>query len=106
MRVNAHPSSGAGRQADELRDVLERFDVGVVVRRMEAGFAELPAYTRFAWPADRGAVAARLGFDLAGPYCPFAARLAGPEILGGFWAAARRDSGAGDLPSGGRGWRA
>jgi hypothetical protein len=39
-----------------LRRVLERFDVGVVVRRMEAGFARLPAYTRFAWSVGRGAV--------------------------------------------------
>lgn len=54
--MNAHPPSGAGQPADELRSVLERFDVGVVVRRMEAGFAQLPAYTRFAWPVDRGAV--------------------------------------------------
>ncbi|MFC5260790.1 PucR family transcriptional regulator [Kribbella qitaiheensis] len=30
-----------------LRSVLERFDVGVVVRRMMLGYRQLPAYTRF-----------------------------------------------------------
>jgi PucR C-terminal helix-turn-helix domain len=39
-----------------LRRVLEGFDVGVVVRRMEVGFSSLPAYTGFPWPVDRGAV--------------------------------------------------
>jgi hypothetical protein len=39
-----------------LRRVLERFDVAVVVRRMETGFGQLPAYTRFSWPVDRSAV--------------------------------------------------
>jgi hypothetical protein len=56
MRVNAHPPSSADKPGDQLRGVLERFDVGVVVRRMEAGFGQLPAYTRFSWPVDRGAV--------------------------------------------------
>jgi hypothetical protein len=57
--VNVLPPSGAGAGAaggGELRRVLERFDVGVVVRRMEAGFGRLPAYTRFEWPVDRTAV--------------------------------------------------
>jgi hypothetical protein len=39
-----------------LRRVLERFDIGVVARRMEAGLGQFPAYVRFAWPVDRGAV--------------------------------------------------
>jgi hypothetical protein len=39
-----------------LRRVLEGFDVGVVVRQMESGFLQLPAYTRFPWPVDRVAV--------------------------------------------------
>jgi hypothetical protein len=47
----------------DLRRVLEGFDVGVVVRRMETGFSLLPAYTSFAWPVDRGAVV-RWNIDL------------------------------------------
>lgn len=39
-----------------LRGVLERLDVDVMVRRMEVGFGQLPAYTRFLWPVDRTAV--------------------------------------------------
>lgn len=39
-----------------MRRVLERFDLGVVVRRMETGFGRLPAYTRFSWPSDRAAI--------------------------------------------------
>ncbi|MFJ4849554.1 MULTISPECIES: PucR family transcriptional regulator [unclassified Streptomyces] len=31
-------------------------DAGVLVRRMEFGFARLPAYTNFLWPVDRAAV--------------------------------------------------
>jgi PucR C-terminal helix-turn-helix domain len=54
--VNADPPSAAGTPPGDLRRVLEGFDVGVVVRRMEAGFGQLPAYTSFAWPVDRGAV--------------------------------------------------
>jgi hypothetical protein len=54
--VSAHPPSGAGKADDELRSVLQRFDVGVVVRRMQAGLDQLPAYTRFSWPEDRSAV--------------------------------------------------
>lgn len=42
--------------ADGLRRVLESFDAGVVARRMEVGFGQLPAYTNFPWPVDRGAV--------------------------------------------------
>jgi hypothetical protein len=47
-----------------LRRVLEGFNLGVVVRRMEAGFAQLPAYTNFPWPVDRAAVV-RWNVDLA-----------------------------------------
>jgi hypothetical protein len=36
-----------------LRSVLERFDVGVVVRRMMLGYHQLPAYTRFDIDQDR-----------------------------------------------------
>jgi hypothetical protein len=39
-----------------LRRVLERFDVGVVVRRMEIGIRQLPTYSRFFWAVDRGAM--------------------------------------------------
>jgi hypothetical protein len=62
--VNVLPPSGPGRAGGELRRVLERFDVGVVVRRMEAGFGRLPAYTDFEWPVDRTAVV-RWNVDLA-----------------------------------------
>lgn len=54
--MSAHPVSGPGESRGALRRVLERFDAGVVVRRMEAGFSQLPAYTSFPWPVDRGAV--------------------------------------------------
>ena len=54
--MSAYPPSDAGKAGDELRSVLQRFDVGVVVRRMQAGLDQLPAYTRFSWPDDRGAV--------------------------------------------------
>jgi hypothetical protein len=54
--MNADPPGAAGLPPGDLRRVLEGFDVGVVVRRMEAGFSQLPAYTSFAWPVDRGAV--------------------------------------------------
>ena len=43
-------------QSPDLRGVLERLDLGVVVRRMEVALAQLPAYTRFLWPVDRAAV--------------------------------------------------
>jgi PucR-like helix-turn-helix protein len=42
--------------AGDLRRVLESFDAGVVARRMQLGLAQLPAYTSFPWPVDRGAV--------------------------------------------------
>ena len=48
--------SEAGNPGDDLRRILEQFDVGVVVRRMEAGLGQLPAYANFPWPVDRGAV--------------------------------------------------
>ncbi|WP_212521503.1 PucR family transcriptional regulator [Actinospica acidithermotolerans] len=54
-RITSDPADRSGSAAD-LRDVLERLDLGVVVRRMEIGFAQLPAYTRFRWPVDRAAV--------------------------------------------------
>ena len=56
--VPPNPADAADRRGPgpELRGVLERLDPGVVVRRMEAGFAQLPAYTGFRWPVDRGAV--------------------------------------------------
>ncbi|MBX7554588.1 helix-turn-helix domain-containing protein [Streptomyces sp. NPDC004232] len=54
--MNVLPPSSAGTAGGELRRVLEGFDVGVVVRRMEAGFGRLPAYTGFEWPVDRTAV--------------------------------------------------
>ena len=54
--MSAHFPSDAGKAGDDLRTVLQRFDVGVVVRRMEAGLGQLPAYTRFTWPAGGGAV--------------------------------------------------
>ena len=56
MRVAAHPPSEAVNPVDDLRRILEQFDVGVVVRRMEAGLGQLPAYTNFPRPVDRGAV--------------------------------------------------
>ncbi|MFF5143145.1 PucR family transcriptional regulator [Streptomyces sp. NPDC013157] len=54
--MNVHRPAGAGSADGDLRGVLQRFDVGVVVRRMEAGFGRLPAYTDFQWPVDRAAV--------------------------------------------------
>ncbi|MER6538280.1 helix-turn-helix domain-containing protein [Streptomyces sp900105755] len=54
--MNVHRPAGAGGADGDLRGVLQRFDVGVVVRRMEDGFARLPAYTDFQWPVDRAAV--------------------------------------------------
>lgn len=56
MSVNAHLPAGDGKSDRDLRRVLERFDVGVVVRRMEIGIRQLPAYSRLSWPADRGAM--------------------------------------------------
>ena len=46
----------AREPSNDLRRVLERFNLGVVVRRMETGFGQLPAYTRFSWPVDRRAI--------------------------------------------------
>jgi hypothetical protein len=56
MPVNAHSASSPGESRGALRRVLERFDVGVVTRRMEKGFSQLPAYTGFPWEVDRSAV--------------------------------------------------
>jgi PucR C-terminal helix-turn-helix domain len=51
--VGAEPSASDGGPNDDLRGVLEQFDVGVVVRRMMLGYREIPAYTRFEWTEDR-----------------------------------------------------
>ena len=56
MSVNAHLPADDGKADSDLRRVLGRFDVGVVVRRMEIGIRQLPAYSRFSWPVDRGAI--------------------------------------------------
>ena len=56
MSVDAHLSADDGKSDGDLRRVLERFDVAVVVRRMETGIRRLPAYSRFFWPVDRGAM--------------------------------------------------
>ena len=56
MSVNAHLPVDDGTSDSDLRRVLERFDAGVVVRRMEVGIRQLPAYSRFFWPVDRGAM--------------------------------------------------
>jgi PucR C-terminal helix-turn-helix domain len=49
-------SPGPGEPDGGLRRVLESFDAGVVARRMQVGLDQLPAYTNFPWPVDRGAV--------------------------------------------------
>jgi hypothetical protein len=54
--VHAHLPADDGKSDTDLRRVLGRFDVGVVVRRMEIGIRQLPAYSRFFWPVDRGAM--------------------------------------------------
>jgi len=56
VSVNAYLSVDDARSDSDLRRVLERFDAGVVVRRMEIGIRQLPAYSRFFWPVDRGAM--------------------------------------------------
>jgi hypothetical protein len=56
MGVKAHLPADDGKSDTDLRHVLERFDVGVVERRMETGIRQLPAYSRFFWPVDRGAM--------------------------------------------------
>ena len=56
MSVNAHLPVDDAQSDSDLRRVLERFDAGVVVRRMEIGIRQLPAYSRFFWPVDRGAM--------------------------------------------------
>jgi hypothetical protein len=55
-RVNADPAASADESRKALREVLERFDAGAVTRRMEAGLSQVPAYSTFPWPVDRGAV--------------------------------------------------
>ncbi len=56
MSVNAHVPVDDRKSGSDLRRVLGRFDVGVVARRMEVGIRQLPAYSRFFWPVDRGAM--------------------------------------------------
>jgi PucR-like helix-turn-helix protein len=56
ISVNAHLPVDDGESDGDLRRVLGRFDVGVVERRMETGIRQLPAYSRFFWPVDRGAM--------------------------------------------------
>lgn len=51
--MGADLSPDQRRPDEELRGVLERFDAGVVSRRMMLGYRELPAYTRFEWGEDR-----------------------------------------------------
>ena len=58
-----HPPGGRGPDP-RLRAILERLDVGVVVRRMELGFRELPAYTRFAWDDEAGDRVAALRWNV------------------------------------------
>ncbi|MEU8950772.1 helix-turn-helix domain-containing protein [Streptomyces sp. NPDC048489] len=54
--MNGDLSPDAAPAGSDLRSVLERLDVGVVVRRMATGFDQLTAYTSFEWPVDRTAV--------------------------------------------------
>jgi PucR C-terminal helix-turn-helix domain len=56
VSVDAHLPVDDGKSDGDLRRVLGRFDAGVVVRRMEIGIRQLPAYSRFFWPVDRGAM--------------------------------------------------
>jgi PucR C-terminal helix-turn-helix domain len=56
VSVNAHLPVDDAKSDSDLRRVLGRFDAGVVVRRMEIGIRQLPAYSRFFWPVDRGAM--------------------------------------------------
>jgi PucR C-terminal helix-turn-helix domain len=52
--VNADLPVDDHKSDSDLRRLLGRFDAGVVERRMEIGIRQLPAYSRFIWPADRG----------------------------------------------------
>ncbi len=54
--MNADPAAGTDESSEALRGVLERLDVAAVTRRLEAGLRQLPAYSVFLWPVDRGAV--------------------------------------------------
>jgi hypothetical protein len=56
VSVTAHLRVDDGESDSDLQRVLRRFDVGVVGRRMELGIRQLPAYSRFFWPVDRGAM--------------------------------------------------
>jgi hypothetical protein len=56
VRVNADPAADTDESRKALRKVLERFDTGAVTRRLEAGLSQVPAFSTFPWPVDRGAV--------------------------------------------------
>jgi hypothetical protein len=53
MRVGADVSPREQTPGEGWRSVLERLDVGVVVRRMMLGYHQIPAYTRFYAREDR-----------------------------------------------------
>jgi len=52
--VNADLPGDDHKSDSDLRRLLGRFDASVVERRMEIGIRQLPAYSRFIWPAGRG----------------------------------------------------
>jgi hypothetical protein len=54
--VEAGSSPDERRPDGELRGILERFDTGAIVGRMLAGFAQIPAFTRFSPSMERGPV--------------------------------------------------
>jgi hypothetical protein len=54
--VNTVRAGGPDGSRETLRAVLEGFDVGVVVRRMEAGFLQLPAYVSYQGAVDQVAL--------------------------------------------------
>ena len=54
--MTAHLRVDEATSGSDLRRVLEGFDAGVLRRRMEIGIRQLPAYARFFWPVDRGAM--------------------------------------------------
>src|ERR1700753_3464924 len=54
--VSTVGAGGPDGSRESLRAVLEGFDVGVVVRRMEAGFNQLPAYVSYQGAVDQVAL--------------------------------------------------
>jgi len=56
ISVNADLPVDDDKSDSDLRRLLGRFDIGVVERRMEIGIRQLPAYSRFIWPSDRGPI--------------------------------------------------